>query len=135
MNDDNNEPEDPRERAREAWKDWTPADVKKELEPWPTPAAAAGADLDCWSPAVPAAIAVLNEREGSSFITIGRSQPVQPYRRVECTPTAAAQPPPAYIDGAINWCGICGQLFQVRSDDPHWATGRGPICPNRKAAP
>lgn len=27
-------------------------------------------------------------------------------------------------------CGICGQTFQISKDDPHWSTGRGPICPD-----
>jgi hypothetical protein len=30
-------------------------------------------------------------------------------------------------------CGMCGELFQIDDDDPHFATGRGPICP--KSAP
>jgi hypothetical protein len=30
---------------------------------------------------------------------------------------------------AVNVCGFCGQTFQIAPDDPHWSTGRGPICP------
>ena len=26
-------------------------------------------------------------------------------------------------------CGICGEAFRITRDDPHWSTGRGPICP------
>jgi hypothetical protein len=26
-------------------------------------------------------------------------------------------------------CGICGESFRIAPDDPHWSTGRGPICP------
>jgi hypothetical protein len=37
------------------------------------------------------------------------------------------------IDGVENRCGICGQTFQIAPNDPHWSTGRGPICPERKA--
>lgn len=29
-----------------------------------------------------------------------------------------------------NICGLCGQTFRITKDDPHWSTGRGPICPN-----
>ena len=32
-------------------------------------------------------------------------------------------------------CGLCGQTFQITKDDPHWATGRGPICPPSAPAP
>lgn len=30
----------------------------------------------------------------------------------------------------VNRCGICGKTFQITPDDPHWSTGRGPICPD-----
>ena len=30
----------------------------------------------------------------------------------------------------VNRCGICGKTFQITADDPHWSTGRGPICPD-----
>jgi hypothetical protein len=30
----------------------------------------------------------------------------------------------------VNVCGICGQNFRIADDDPHWSTGRGPICPD-----
>jgi hypothetical protein len=29
----------------------------------------------------------------------------------------------------VHRCGICGEVFQICPDDPHWSTGRGPICP------
>lgn len=29
----------------------------------------------------------------------------------------------------VHRCGICGKTFEITSDDPHWSTGRGPICP------
>lgn len=29
----------------------------------------------------------------------------------------------------VHHCGICGRPFQLAPDDPHWSTGRGPICP------
>jgi hypothetical protein len=32
----------------------------------------------------------------------------------------------------VNRCGICGQTFQISRDDPHWSTGRGPICPTER---
>ncbi len=28
-----------------------------------------------------------------------------------------------------NLCGLCGQEFRIANDDPHWSTGRGPLCP------
>lgn len=31
----------------------------------------------------------------------------------------------------INRCGFCGEIFQINRSDPHWSTGRGPLCPNR----
>ncbi len=31
----------------------------------------------------------------------------------------------------VNLCGFCGKMFRVADDDPHWSTGRGPICPTR----
>lgn len=33
----------------------------------------------------------------------------------------------------INVCGLCGKTFEISDDDPHWSTGRGPICPDREA--
>ena len=30
----------------------------------------------------------------------------------------------------VHRCGLCGQTFQISKDDPHWSTGRGPICPD-----
>lgn len=29
----------------------------------------------------------------------------------------------------VHRCGVCGQIFQISRDDPHWSTGRGHICP------
>lgn len=26
-------------------------------------------------------------------------------------------------------CGTCGESFVISDSDPHWSTGRGPICP------
>lgn len=34
----------------------------------------------------------------------------------------------------INVCGECGETFEIGNDDPHWSTGRGPICPMRGLA-
>jgi hypothetical protein len=31
----------------------------------------------------------------------------------------------------VHRCGFCGETFQIKADDPHWSTGRGPLCPNR----
>lgn len=30
----------------------------------------------------------------------------------------------------VHVCGMCGKTFEIRDDDPHWSTGRGPICPD-----
>jgi hypothetical protein len=30
----------------------------------------------------------------------------------------------------VHVCGECGESFEISESDPHWATGRGPICPN-----
>ena len=30
----------------------------------------------------------------------------------------------------IHRCGFCGETFEIDDDDPHWVTGRGPLCPN-----
>lgn len=30
----------------------------------------------------------------------------------------------------VNVCGLCGKTFEITKDDPHWSTGRGPICPD-----
>lgn len=32
----------------------------------------------------------------------------------------------------VHLCGICGQTFEIKSTDPHWSTGRGPICPTER---
>jgi hypothetical protein len=37
--------------------------------------------------------------------------------------------PKADID---NICGFCGEHFKIDSKDPHWVSGRGPLCPNIK---
>jgi hypothetical protein len=29
----------------------------------------------------------------------------------------------------VHLCGLCGKTFRIAEDDPHWSTGRGPICP------
>ncbi len=29
----------------------------------------------------------------------------------------------------VSVCGMCGETFEISDDDPHWETGRGPICP------
>lgn len=34
--------------------------------------------------------------------------------------------------GVQHRCGECGELFEIAGDDPHWRTGRGPICPKRE---
>jgi hypothetical protein len=34
-----------------------------------------------------------------------------------------------YIGELVHRCGFCGQTFRIATDDPHWSTGRGPICP------
>lgn len=68
MPDDDDE--DSAARARAA--------IEKELELWPKPAAAEGADLDCWSPAVPAAMVLLAERHSPTIaaaIARGRERP------------------------------------------------------------
>ena len=31
----------------------------------------------------------------------------------------------------IHVCGECGERFEISKTDPHWSTGRGPICPKR----
>lgn len=148
-------------RAREAWKDWTPAEVDKELEPWPRPAAAEGADLDCWSPAVPAAIALVKAAELPANLspaararqegyaerrlqfpdgefTIGPPQPLVSFRSRVDVDVPAHVADVVEVDVAaevVNWCGLCGQVFRIAPDDPHWSTGRGPICPKPKAKP
>jgi len=42
-----------------------------------------------------------------------------------------------YLAEPVHRCGLCGQTFEIKSDDPHWSTGRGPICPTaeRKEEP
>ena len=32
----------------------------------------------------------------------------------------------------VHLCGLCGQTFQITDTDPHWSTGRGPICPTER---
>jgi hypothetical protein len=32
----------------------------------------------------------------------------------------------------VHLCGMCGKTFRIADDDPHWSTGRGPICPPEK---
>ena len=55
----------------------------------------------------------------------------QPVRAL-VTPTASTVHDEHVIE-AENYCMFCGQTFQIAPDDPHWSTGRGPICPQRKA--
>ena len=40
-----------------------------------------------------------------------------------------------YFDDPVHVCGLCGETFEIRDDDPHWSTGRGPLCPSRKKTP
>ncbi len=35
----------------------------------------------------------------------------------------------------VHLCGLCGQTFEIKPDDPHWVTGRGPICPPHTKEP
>ena len=52
--------------------------------------------------------------------------------RIELPPTAST----THVEHVIeveNRCGFCGQAFQIAPDDPHWLTGHGPLCPERKA--
>ena len=35
-----------------------------------------------------------------------------------------------YFAEPSHVCGLCGKTFQITKDDPHWSTGRGPICPD-----
>jgi hypothetical protein len=37
-----------------------------------------------------------------------------------------------FLDEPVHRCGFCGQIFQISPDDPHWSTGRGPICPTER---
>ena len=37
-----------------------------------------------------------------------------------------------FIGEPVHVCGQCGQTFQITKDDPHWSTGRGPICPTER---
>lgn len=37
-----------------------------------------------------------------------------------------------YFGELVHHCGICGRTFQITRDDPHWSTGRGPICPTER---
>lgn len=52
--------------------------------------------------------------------------------RVAVSPIASTESVERVIE-VENRCGFCGQAFQIAPDDPHWSTGRGPICPERKA--
>lgn len=36
-----------------------------------------------------------------------------------------------YLAEPVNLCGLCGQTFRITADDPHWSTGKGPICPTK----
>ena len=36
------------------------------------------------------------------------------------------------VGDPIHVCGECGEEFKIDKSDPHWSTGRGPICPKRK---
>lgn len=35
----------------------------------------------------------------------------------------------------VHRCGTCGETFQISKTDPHWCTGRGPICPQESPIP
>lgn len=37
-----------------------------------------------------------------------------------------------YLGEPEHRCGICGQTFQITRNDPHWSTGRGPLCPTER---
>ncbi len=95
------------------------------------------ADLDCFSPAAPAALALAAERSDSAVIAaaIARGRE-RPHLVLIDRPKAEPEPEPIdVIVEAVNWCGLCGQTFRIAPDDPHWSTGRGPICPAPKAKP
>ena len=34
----------------------------------------------------------------------------------------------------VHRCGFCGETFEISDNDPHWQTGREPLCPNRPPA-
>jgi hypothetical protein len=34
-----------------------------------------------------------------------------------------------FIADPVHVCGMCGETFEISKTDPHWSTGRGPICP------
>jgi hypothetical protein len=36
-----------------------------------------------------------------------------------------------YLGEPVNLCGFCGKNFEISRNDPHWSTGRGPICPEQ----
>jgi hypothetical protein len=75
-------PENPCDRARDAWKDWTSDDAEKELKSWPRSAA-----------------------EGVEFTT-GLLQPLVPYRRLDVQVPARSEPwvaPPVRLAD----CPIC----------------------------
>ena len=37
-----------------------------------------------------------------------------------------APEPPVEV---VHVCGMCGESFEISDQDPHWATGQGPLCP------
>ena len=37
-----------------------------------------------------------------------------------------------YLDEPVHRCGFCGKTFEIKPDDPHWSTGRGPLCPTER---
>jgi hypothetical protein len=37
-----------------------------------------------------------------------------------------------FIADPVNVCGECGEEFEISEADPHWSTGRGPICPKAR---
>ena len=39
------------------------------------------------------------------------------------------------VGDPIHVCGECGEEFKIDKSDPHWSTGRGPLCPKRKRKP
>lgn len=76
-------------------------------EPWPEPAAAEGADVDCWSPAVPAAIAA------QGFI-VGAARPAntafRPRREVSAPPIEPWICPPVRLSD----CPVCNAQPGIR---------------------
>ena len=39
-----------------------------------------------------------------------------------------------FIGEPVNVCGFCGEEFELSNTDPHFASGRGPTCPNPRQA-